>query len=172
MAGHVNNHYLLAIFGVLNEQELLNFDVMNIADDSEKGYRIEVSLSYPAYLHDEHNCFPLGPIKRGIKDEELSPYAKEAWKDLRGKNKRANNEKLLCTLEDKDFYVLHYRNLKLYLQLGLQIKHIHGILEFQQEAWLKPYIDFNTRKRMEAKTEFEKNFYKILNVSVFGKLIE
>ena len=159
-------------FRRLNEKELLNFDVMSISDDSEKNYLMEVSLSYPAYLHDEHNCFPLAPVKRSIKDEELSPYAKEAWKDLRGKSKRPNNEKLLCTLEDKDFYVLHYRNLKLYLQLGLQIKHIHGVLEFQQEPWLKPYIDFNTRKRMEAKTEFEKTFYKILNVSVFGKLIE
>ena len=62
--------------------------------------------------------------------------------------------------------------MKLYLQLGLQIKQIHDVLEFDQEAWLKPYIDFNTRKRMEAKTEFEKSFYKILNCSVFGKLME
>ena len=145
---------------------------MSISDYSDKGYLIEVSLSYPSYLHDEHNCFPLAPVKRSIRHEELSPYAKEARKELRGKSKRPNNGKLLCTLEDKDYYVLHYRNLKLYLQLGLQIKQIHSVLEFEQAAWLKPYIDFNTRKRMEAKTEFEKSFYKILNVSVFGKLME
>ena len=159
-------------FRHLDKEELLNFDVMSISDYSDKGYLIEVSLSYPSYLHDKHNCFPLAPVKRSIRDEELSPYAKEAWKELRGKSKRPNNGKLLCTLEDKDYYVLHYRNLKLYLQLGLQIKQIHSVLEFEQAAWLKPYIDFNTRKRMEAKTEFEKSFYKILNVSVFGKLME
>ena len=78
-------------------------------------------------------------MKRSIKDEELSLYAKQTWKQLRGKSKRRKTEKLLCTLEDKDHYVLHYRNLKLYLQFGLQIKQIHDVLEFDQEAWLKPY---------------------------------
>ncbi len=75
-------------------------------------------------------------------------------------------KKLMCTLDDKDKYVLHYRNLKLYLQLGMHIKQIHGVLEFDQEKWLAPYIDFNARKRAEAKTEFERMF------SVFGKLME
>ncbi|MEW8545679.1 MAG: DNA polymerase, partial [Candidatus Thiodiazotropha sp.] len=159
-------------FRLFNEQEIKTFDVMTISDDADKGYLVEVSLRYPAYLHSDHNCFPLAPVKRLIKNEELSPYALNAWTKLRGKTKRPSSEKLVCTLEDKDNYVLHYRNLKLYLQLGLQIKEIHSVLEFKQEAWLKPYIDFNTRKRMEAKTEFEKTFYKILNCSVFGKLME
>ena len=75
-------------------------------------------------------------------------------------------------LEDKDRYVLNYRNLKLYLKLGLRIKEVNTVLEFDQEPWLKEYIDFNTMKRRDAKTEFEKSFYKILNVSVFGKLME
>ena len=75
-------------FRHLDKEELLNFDVMSISDYSDKGYLIEVSLSYLSYLHDEHNCFPLAPVKRSIRDEELSPYAKEAWKELRGKSKR------------------------------------------------------------------------------------
>ena len=91
---------------------------------------------------------------------------------LRGKAKKPKTEKLLCTLEDKDFYVVHYRVLKCYLDLGLQIKEIHSVLDFKQEAWLEPYIDFNTQKRIEAKTEFEKTFYKTLNCSCFGKLCE
>lgn len=159
-------------FRRLSQEEIATFDVLQVSDDAKKGYLIETSLSYPSYLHDEHNCFPLAPIKRSITDEELSPYAKEAWRQLRGSVKRAKSEKLLCTLGDKDRYVLHYRNLKLYLQLGLQIKQIHTVLEFDQKPWLKPYIDFNTTKRMEAETEFEKSFYKILNCSVFGKLME
>ena len=159
-------------FRRLTEDEFCEFDVLNIADDSEKGYLLMVSMDYPPFLHDDHNCFPLAPVKRSITDYELSAYAKNAWAELRGASKRPNNKKLLCTLEDKDHYVLHYRNLKLYLSLGLQLKKIHAVIEFEQEAWLKPYIDFNTRRRMEAKTEFEKTFYKILNCSVFGKLME
>lgn len=73
---------------------------------------------------------------------------------------------------DKEHYVVHYQNLKLYVALGMKIKAIHKVLEFDQEAWLKPYIDFNTKKRREAQTQFEKNFYKILNCSVFGKMME
>ena len=159
-------------FRRLSETEIAKFDVMSIPDDADKGFLIEVSLRYGDHLHNEHNCFPLAPIKRSVNDEELSPYAKDAWTKLRGKAKRPKTEKLLCTLEDKDFYVLHYRVLKCYLALGLQIKSIHSVLEFRQRAFLKPFIDFNTRKRMEAKTEFEKTFYKTLNCSVFGKLME
>ena len=159
-------------FRQLSDKEIQEFDIAKIADNSAKGYLIETSLEYPSHLHDEHNCLPLAPVKRHIESSELSPYAQQLWSDLHGKCKRAKSEKLLTTLEDKDHYVVHYRNLKLYLQLGLRIKQIHNVLEFDQEPWLKPYIDFNTQKRKEAKTEFEKSFYKLLNCSVFGKLLE
>ena len=159
-------------FRRMTQEEISKFDVLRMPDDGKKGFLIEASLSYPSYLHDEHSCFPLAPFKRSVKEKELSPYAQNAWRQLRGPCKRPKCEKLLCTLEDKDHYVLHFRNLKLYLQLGLQIKEIHTIIEFDQEPWLKPYIDFNTMKRAQAKTEFEKSFYKILNNSVFGKLME
>ena len=69
-------------------------------------------------------------------------------------------------------YVVHYRNLKLYVQLGMEIKSIRRPLEFDQDRWLKCYIDFNTQKRKIAKTQFKKNFYKILNCSVFAKMME
>ena len=74
--------------------EIMNFDVMTVSDYAEKGYLVECSLSYPAYLHDEHNCFPLASIKRIIKDEELSPYAKEAWNLLRNGRKKDLNRKV------------------------------------------------------------------------------
>lgn len=100
----------------------------------------------------------------------LSDYCKNI-KKLHG-NSSDRVSKLAPTLQKKERDVLHYKNLKLYESLGLKVRKVHRVLEFSQKPWLKPYIDFNTEMRKEAKNSFEKDFFKLLNNSVFGKTME
>ena len=134
------------------------------------GHIYEVDLEYPKELHDLHNDYPCAPEKIKVSDDMLSDYCREI------KNKfnisSGNVNKLIPTLNDKKNYVLHEENLKLYLSLGLKLKKIHRVLEFSEKPWLKEYIDFNTEKRKKAKNAFEKDFFKLMNNSVFGKTME
>ena len=81
-------------------------------------------------------------------------------------------KKLVCNLFNKKKYVTHINSLKQVLNHGLKFKKIHRIMEFNQEAWLKPYIDMNTELRKLAKNDFEKDLFKLMNNSVFGKTME
>ena len=76
---------------------------------------------------------------------------------------------------DKEKYVIHYENLQLYLKLGLKLKKIHHVLEFIQSQSLKPYIKFDTQKRMETgknNDEDGKALYKLMNNDIHGKTTE
>ena len=78
-------------------------------------------------------------------------------------------KKLVCNLRNKKKYVVHIRSLKQALNYRLKLKKVHRIIEFNQESWLKPYIDMNTELRKIAKNDFEKDFFKLVNNAVFGK---
>ena len=85
------------------------------------------------------------------------------------------NKKLILNLHDKHKYVVHIRNLQFYLQHGLILKKIHRCIKFTQSEWLKPWIDFNTKKRIQATekgNDFEKDLFKLMNNAVFGKTME
>ena len=114
---------------------------------------LEVDLEYPRELHDLYNDYPVAPEKAKVSKNMLSGYCKKIAKKYNISISQVS--KLIPTLKDKKEYVLHYRNLQLYLDLGLKIKKVHRVLEFDQCPWLKQYIDFNTEKRKHAKNSFE-----------------
>jgi len=142
----------------------------NYTEDSDKGIILEVDLEYPKELHNLHNDYPCALEKKIITDDMLSDYARKIKEEHSISSGKV--PKLVTTLLDKEKDVSHYRNLQLYLQLGNRIKKIHRVLEFDQSAWLKKYIDFNTEMRKNAKNSFEKDFFKLMNNSVFGKTME
>ena len=147
-----------------------DFILDNYTDDTRKGVILEVDLEYPEELHHLHNDYPLASEKILIADHMLSPYCK-GLKDSENIS-IGKVRKLVPNLMNKEKYVLHYRNLQQYLSLGMKLKKVHRVLEFTQKPWMKKYIDFNTEKRKMAKNSFEKDFFKLMNNSVFGKTME
>ena len=138
-------------------KEINKIDLATYEEDSKKGLILEVDLEYPPELHNLHNDYPLAPERIKVTTEMLSPYCetmKEKFNISIGQV-----QKLIPTLSNKENYVLHYRNLQLYLDLGLKIKKVHRVLEFDQPPWLKQYIDFNTEKQKNATNSFEKDFF-------------
>ena len=157
-------------FKWLTKQEIQDLDLNEYNAYNEKGLILEVDLEYPEKLHNHHNDYPVAPEKIKVTEDMLSDYSRKMAKKFNILTGLVH--KLIPTLNKKEKYVLHYRNLRLYLMLGLKLTKIHRVLEFNQSPWLKQYIDFNTQKRTKAKNSFEKDFFKLMNNSVFGKTME
>ena len=157
-------------FKWMTDKEISKIDLGKYKADGEKGLILEVDLEYPQELHDIHNDYPVALEKVKVSNNMLSAYCKKIAEKYNISIGLVS--KLIPTLRDKKEYVLHYHNLQLYLDLGLKMKKVHRVLKFDQSPWLKQYIDFNTEKRKHAKNSFEKDFFKLMNNSVFGKTME
>ena len=126
--------------------ETKNLDEELNRDMDDYGYVFEDDLEYPKELHDEHDDLPFCAEKRKI-EEEVSPFQK----GLLGDEKFMTSVKLITTLYDKKKYMIHERYVKLALDNGLKLVHIHNVIRFKQAKFMKSYIDFNTQKRRQAK---------------------
>ena len=157
-------------FRWMTDKEISKIDLGKNKKDGKKGLILEVDLEYPQELHDLHNDYPVAPEKVKVSNDMLSAYCKKIAEKY--KISIGLVSKLIITLRDKKEYVLHYRNLQLYLDLGLKIKKVHRVLKFDHSPWLKQYIDFNTEKRKHAKNSFEKDCFKLMNNGVFKKTME
>ena len=149
-------------FGWVDYSEKL----LDTPPDSSIGYFLEVDLEYPASLHAEHNDYPLAPEKMAVTKDMMSPYQQKLVEDLELGAASFNCKKLIPNLMPKQRYVLHYRNLQLYRQLGMEIVKVHKVLAFHQTPWMAPYIMKNTQLRTAAKNDFEKDFFKLMNNAV------
>ena len=124
--------------------------IRNYNENSDEGYFPEIDIEYPQQLWSSNKDLPFLPERRRIEKVE----------------------KLVCSIEDKEKYVIHIRALKQALNHGLKFKKVHRVIKFQQKAWLKLYIDMNTKLSKKAKNKFEKDFLKLMNNSVLGKTME
>lgn len=157
-------------FTWLTDKEIRDLDVEKFDVEGKMGLILEVDLEYPHHIHDSHADYPVAPDMLEISSAQISDYSKQF---LNSHNITFSKQKRLApNLYDKEKYIVHIKNLQLYLSLGLVLKKIHRGIQFSQKAWLKPYIDFNTQKRQNAVSTHEKNFFKLLINSIFGKMME
>ena len=141
----VNNFKWVKDTSKINEEFIKNYD-----ENNKKGYILEVDVKYQRKLHDSHSDLPFLPKRTKID----------------------KCKKLVCNLRNKNKHVIHIKSLKQALNHGLKLKKVHRIIEFNQKAWLKPYIDMNTELRKLAKADFEKDLFTLMNNAVFGKTME
>ena len=132
-------------FKWLNQKETYKFYVNSIGENSSNEYILEDDLEYPDALHELHNDFPLASEKLKITYYMLSNYCSSISNEYDIKIGGVN--KLVPNLDNKSKYVLQYRNLQLYLSLGMKLVTVHRVLKFKKPDWLKKYINFNTDKR-------------------------
>ena len=138
-------------FKWVDDLSMFSEDFIKSSDgEGDVGYLLVVDIEYPKTLCMLHNDLPFLPDR--IKVNKV--------------------KKLVCNVTDKENYSIHIVALKQALNHGLVLKKVHSVISFRQDAWLKPYIDLNTKLRKNAKHEFEKDFYNLKINSIYGKTVQ
>ena len=167
------NGYKWADVSIFTDNFIKDYD-----DKGDKRYLLEVDVEYPKELPSAHKDLPFLPERRFKLHKEFEyKVCKEVEKAHKKVYKTFNithepKNKLIATVQDKNKYVVSISTLKQALKHGLKLPEVHRAIEYNQSNWLKPYIDKNTKLRKGAKNDFEKDFFKLVNNNVFGKMIE
>ena len=165
---------------------LKNYDV-----NGDEGYLLEVDVDYPKELLGAHADLPFLPERRykipkrhnqkEINGTECKDYDDKVKRDIAKTHKKIYKafnishepgNKLIATFQDKNKYFCHISTLQMALNHNLRLQKVYRAIKFNQSAWFKPYIDMNTELRKDTKNDFEKNFFKLMNNAVFGKMIK
>ena len=144
--------------------------ILATEDEGYIGFLVEVDLEYPDELHDKHADYPLVPDKEAIDPLEMSDFQTSLKNTL--KLTVSKTKKLRPTFHPKKNYVVHYRNLKFYVNNGIKITKFHQAVKFRSSKWLSSYIALNTQKQQKASMKFDQDFYKLMSNSTFGKFCE
>ena len=142
-------------------------DILNTPDGSDIGYFIEADLIYPDNIKQKTKNFTFATVNKKKNPDNYNDYMKSIEPDT-----YIQTSKLICDWSDKKNYLIHYRMLKFYVRHGMIVDKVHDIISFKQSRWLEKYINFNTQKRNQAITDFEKDFYKLLINAFYGKTTE
>ena len=157
----------------MSQAELRRFeaDLQDLPEDGDTGYVVEVDLEYPEELHNDQNSFPLAPESVEVGWDDLSDYSRHC-KEALGLGRRHQARKLTATFRTRRHYLVHFANLKYYLQQGLKLVTVWRGIRFRQAPFVRPFIEKCTRMRMEAPTKTEQDLWKLVMNSLYGKFIE
>jgi len=158
-------------FSWMDRAEFEEIDWKEVDTEGEFGYILEVDLTYPEKLHKTHSNFPVAPENVEIRFENLSPLSQDFCFSLEN-NDKYKDVKLVSTFHKRREYVTHFKNLKLYLELGLELKKVRRVLKFRQNNFILPFIERCTFFRQMSKTKFERDQFKKVANSVYGKTIQ
>ena len=136
---------------------------MKMDRNDKNGAILECDLSVSGDLHDYFDDLNPAPISRRVQSGELSQLQKDC--DEYHEN-GLKTEKLICDLNPKKNYIVHYATLKKYLELGMILDKVHKVVEFEQEPWLESFVNYCTEMRQNAKSDFEKDFWKLVSLII------
>ena len=139
-------------------------EVLNSPDDSDYGYWLICVFEYTNECKDRTSNFQLLPYGREGENNELGCKRRPKF--------AAKSKKLLLDQNNKYEYPIHYRMLKFVVKMGIKVTKVHRIIKFKQDYIIRDYIELNTKMRAEDRTEAEKDIFKLMNNSLFGKSCE